>query len=845
MLKTAISFAVLPALLASTSAFAQQGNAAPQEKYAAAGEGVSDSLDTIVVTAQRRRESAQTVPIAVSAFSGSQLQTLGVTNTLQVTALVPNVVAQNNTGLGSAAGYYIRGIGNTESIPTFDAPVGTYVNDIYVARQSANNLALFDVERVEVLRGPQGTLFGRNTTGGAIHVIMKEPTDELTGYAEVAYGSYDKKMVRGSINIPLSQTFQAKVSAFWMDDDGYVKNTTTGDRLNDEDGWGVNAMLKGQLGDGITLTGSYTHIWSGAENYQNFECDPRNPTNCSGRFATTGYSRQEGTSRFDGLNISGRKARYGLGNDTATDIASLKLDVDLADKHKLNLISGYVRTSSQFSTDVFDGRASGTQVTGLPNTGSPSFQNPFPTVAGRERGSNTILTDSFAEQFSQEVKLVGEIGDNLINYVAGFFYFREDVRTDLADIVFNNLNADRVIRNSTDAKAAYAQLDFNASSQLTLTAGIRYTDETKRLALQDNRLTCAPAVCLATANLFAANGVAIPTKLNAKLWTPRFALNFKPSDDILLFASATRGFKSGGWNGRGTSNASFLPFGPEKVWSYEAGMKSEFFDRRLRFNVTYFHLDATDLQTQNAAISPTGALTFTTRNFANFKNDGLEVEMAVVPTRGLSLFAIGGYQDARYSLPKNAPASDIYGFSSVAALIDICRAAIAAGRLPTIVTPSPNGAACGNGIVNVNGELATPVRAPKWTLSLGSSYEMDLGGESGMTLVPAFNVSWRSDQQVGTNNVTVYLGQMTGVGTNGTTYTTPANPYGGQYVSGSLSPSVWLVNASLTLFGRDRNWSVAATCNNCFDQARITSSIANTQYLNLPRQWQLWFKKSF
>ncbi|MCU0892155.1 MAG: Plug domain-containing protein, partial [Sandarakinorhabdus sp.] len=133
------------------------------------------AIEDIIVTAQRRRERAQDVPIAITAFSAEALQARGVVNALDLTQFVPNLVGLNNTGLGTANAYYLRGLGNTESIATFDPPVGTYVDDIYISRQNANNFNLFDVERVEVLRGPQGTLFGRNTTGGAISVVMREP----------------------------------------------------------------------------------------------------------------------------------------------------------------------------------------------------------------------------------------------------------------------------------------------------------------------------------------------------------------------------------------------------------------------------------------------------------------------------------------------------------------------------------------------------------------------------------------------------------------------------------------------------------------------------------------------
>src|SRR5207237_8907765 len=137
---------------------------------------------------------------------------------LQIANFVPNMVAQNNTGIGSANAYFLRGLGSTETIATFDPPVGTYVDDIYLSRQNANNLSLFDVERVEVLRGPQGTLFGRNTTGGAINIIMRQPADEFKGYVEVGYGRYHKIVERASFDVPLAPTFSVKISGYFQDD---------------------------------------------------------------------------------------------------------------------------------------------------------------------------------------------------------------------------------------------------------------------------------------------------------------------------------------------------------------------------------------------------------------------------------------------------------------------------------------------------------------------------------------------------------------------------------------------------------------------------------------------------
>ena len=180
--------------------------------------------DEIIVTAQRREEILQEVPLAVTAFTTSQLEALQVKQALDMGKLVPNLIAHNNTGLGTANAYSLRGLNNTESIATFDPPVGSYVDDIYVARQNANNFTLFDVDRLEVLRGPQGTLLGRNTTGGAARGSLSKPAEEFGGYLEAGFGSYDRYLVRGSVDLPVTDNFLTKLSAYWIDDDGYVDN---------------------------------------------------------------------------------------------------------------------------------------------------------------------------------------------------------------------------------------------------------------------------------------------------------------------------------------------------------------------------------------------------------------------------------------------------------------------------------------------------------------------------------------------------------------------------------------------------------------------------------------------
>ena len=785
----------------------------------------------IFITAQRRRQRAQDVPIAISAFSATELQSQGVSNTLELGRFVPNLVAMNNTGIGSANAYYLRGLGSTETIATFDPPVGTYVDDIYLSRQNANNLSLFDVERVEVMRGPQGTLFGRNTTGGAINVIMREPGDELGGFAEVGYGRFNRLIGRTSVDLPVAEGFSLKLSGYFQNDRGYVRNVTTGERLNDDDGWGARIGVRGRLSDAVRWVASFMHIVSEGENILNFECNPANPSDCDGRFVTTGLSERGGPpSPYAPLVIRGRKANYGLGQEAVSDIVTSNLEIEVANRTTLSFITGYVSLEQQFALDFFDGR------------GSPSITVPFPLVRGFPRGGFTILNDGQHQQFTQEIKVNGVLGDNLIDYVAGVYYIDEDNRTDFADIftLFSPtvpggiplLLADRTLTNSMVAYAGYAQADVHVTDEITLTAGIRYTDETKRVVFRDNRPSCndgtLEATCIDNRNMIALSGVPIPTRQTARLWTPRFAANFRPNDDLLLFASATRGFKSGGWNARGTAGSQLLPFDPETVWSYEAGVKSDWLDRRLRANVTVFYLDVNALQTISGLVNPaTGAITFLTRNFANYRNMGVEAEFRAIPVRGLSVYANIGYQDDKYILPGNQPAFDIFGIQSIPAQQAACLAALAAGRIPG----GPNTAACAAGIVTANGTISTPVRTPRWSLAMGASYDMPLGG-SGWRLVPSVNASYRSHQEVATSNFTIFTGAITG--TNGTF---PANPFGGEIITGSRTPAHWIFNASLALNAPEDRLRFSIECTNCFNETYFQSALANYSYINPPMTW--------
>jgi iron complex outermembrane recepter protein len=838
-----LSSSIVFAVLLPGAAFAQSAPAA-----------ASGKLEDVVVTAQRRSESVQDVPIAVSAFSPAELERRNISEALDIIQFVPNLMGSNNTGLGSANAYYLRGLGNTESIATFDPPVGTYIDDIYVSRQNGNNFSFFDVERVEVLRGPQGTLFGRNTTGGAVSVYIKKPGDEFAGFGEVGYGRFDRVSARGSVDLPLSEGFRTKISGYFNDDQGYVRNVTTGERLNDLHNYGVRAAIQARATDKIVWDASIMYTKDESSNLLNFDCNPANRADCDGRFVTTGLRRNfaNGATQYVGttgapIGVTGRKANLPMGND----VSSVMLISNVAFENEnstLNIITGYLDLKQQFNLDFFDGRG-GPSINfvagsnGLPIasalTATGTNVNPYPAVRGFRTGGFAITNDGKHSQFTQEFKLSGKAFDGFIDYVTGLYYIKENNTTDFADIFtlgtvptgFPLLLADRTVKNSTKAWAGYAQIDVNVTEQVKLTAGVRYTDEKKTAGISDNRALCAvtpvPATCMTNANVTAAG---VPLQQSSKLWTPRVAINFKPTDDILLFASATRGFKSGGWNARSTAPSLFLPFGRETVWSYEAGAKTEWLDNRLRLNVTGFWQDTKDYQIPSAFLNPaTGALVFITRNFADFRNKGVEVEFQAVPVEGLTVFAALGLQDPAF---RNVEAATLNQQTR-------CRAALAGQPDPVIpgITLNTGTAVaraqslCGVGVVNIEGNLAKPVRSPKMTLSGGMNYEFAFDGAG--KIIPAVSASYIGKQEVGTSGLSIYSD-------NGV-----FNAYGGDFITGSRSKAVIRVNASVAYETEDALWRATAECDNCFGETQNQSTLSNYSYINGPSTWMVKLRRKF
>ncbi len=627
----------------------------------------SSGLEEIIVTSERREASIQDVPIAVSAFNEVLLDRFQIDETIELVNVVPNLFGGNNTGLGTANMYYLRAQGNDESIATFDPPVGTYVDDVYITRQNANNFAFFDVERIEVLRGPQGTLFGRNTTGGAINVILKKPAEELGGYFEAGIGRWDGLLLRGSIDIPVTSTFLTKFSAFGIQDDGWLDNTRDGQTYNDRQNRGLRGAFRWMITDTFTWDLSVDYLDSDEANVYG-EVITEDNRESSSLLPTTGIPAGVGT----------QKAGYGNKVEQTSVVSNMGWSMFGGDT---NLIIGYRDLEQKFLLN-------------FPGNGSDDF----------------FWIDNIGthEMTTAELKWNANILNDRVNLVTGIFVLDEDNRTDFADYVFGFLRlADRVLENTTQSWAVYAQGDISIGERGTLTVGARFTDEEKEIALSDN----TGADVLTTANLIAAG---VPIKQTESNVTPRIAYRHEFNDDLSAYVSATNGFKSGGWNARGTSPGAFLPFGPEEIWSYEVGLRADWADGRVRTNVTLFYSDLEDLQTTSA--TPDGQ--FLTTNAGGIENPGLELEMTALPSDNWELFFGLGLQDAEYvDLPAGCEVPNF----SFAAYDEDCNA-------------------------------ATPKRAPETTATLASTWTFPVG-TTGLNVQPTVALRYIGSNVVGTRNL--------------------------------------------------------------------------------------------
>lgn len=543
-----------------------------------------DALDDIVVTAQKREEREQSIPISIAVLGAAEVERRAITNVGDLAGTVPNIQVAPFGVSPTTLRFYIRGLGPSDSQVTQDPPVGIYINGVYIARPVALSLDIPNIERIEVLRGPQGTLYGRNTTGGAINVITRRP-DDVLGFSQLlSYGNYDAIRSQTTLNLPVSDNFFVGAAFSLSRRDGWLENTGVGPDFSFLNSKAGRIDARWLPVDGVTVDYSYDHART------RYTGDYFHLTVPAGPDALVpGLPAQ--TRRLKQASLL---EPYRPGSDKAFG-HTLTIAVETP-VGELKSITAYRRTRANAYND-FSG-------------------NPFATI---------FLNRSLSvrqRQFSQELQLVGATESNSVSYVTGVYYFRERAHEVATDQFFTfPLPRDITARNRS--AAAYGQLTLRPGGDApwSLTAGLRYTRDRRS---GDNTI------------------LPVATRTDHKL-TASLTADYRFGENAMIYAKVVQGYKAGGFNMR---QAAFdQSFAPEKLISYEAGLKSEWFGRRMRFNLAGFYMDYDDIQLDIVVPDqPDPTLTRTT-NAGKARIMGLEVDVQLLVADGLRLSAGYGLTD--------------------------------------------------------------------------------------------------------------------------------------------------------------------------------------------------------
>ncbi|MQP75730.1 TonB-dependent receptor [Stenotrophomonas sp. MYb238] len=604
-----LSMAVGCALLAP-AAFVQA-----QEQPQPAGQPQATQLDEVTVTARRRTESIQDVPVAVSAFGEEQIRDLQASTVEGLQGAVPNMNIAQGRGSANSVNVFIRGIGQPDALQTFDPGVGMYVDDVYYSRINGALFSLFDIQQLEVLRGPQGTLYGKNSTGGAIKLTTKNPFDNEGGAVEVTAGDYGRLEGRFYVSGKLSDTVAASIAGAKITNDGYVKDADTGRRYNDDDTEALRFKLALNPTDNFRATLSVDTTKQDAALTMGRPMAALRQTSLAPagvivlQPGQTGEWNRRARTSFDD----------GQGQSLKHSGASLAMDWDINGQWTLKSITSYRKLKTESYIDI--------------------------DASQYELGDVLVALDQ--DQTSQEFQLHYDNGSNL-HATFGAYYMKENVpsyQEAYADDLFSFLGAKvpflRTIDDdlTTTSNAAFAHLNWEFVPSWTVAAGVRWTKDKKDYDRSTSTFWGAPFSALNETVAFAANA-------SWTAVTPSVSLQKAFGDNLMGYVSANRGFKSGGFNGRANTvyDTQHAKFDPEYVWTYELGLKGSSADHRFRGSAAAFYSNYSDFQ---ARVSQDVG-TFPVLNAAKLNIKGIELEGSALLGEATTLSAQVGWMDARY-----------------------------------------------------------------------------------------------------------------------------------------------------------------------------------------------------
>lgn len=575
---------------ASVMAIASLAFAAQAQAQEAESEG---GLEEIVVTAQKRTQNVQDVPVAVSVTSAADIERLQVTNIESLQYSTPSLVVAG--GDPSRKRFGIRGISDQSRNPGVDNRIGVYVDGVWVGRSAASNQAVLDLSSIEVLRGPQGTLFGKNTVAGAISITTVRPQEGFEGYVEGELGNYDQRQVRGTVNLGFSEIAAARVSGSYTKRDGFTQNITNGLDYDNRDDYTLRGQFQIKAGD------------------------------------TTLYLAAD-TAKF--------KSRATAGGERLPDPLA-PLPRVIAHNELQNYTIKYGGLSGQVD-HVFGNGGTLTSITAFRTSdilGSVDEDFTPANVAG----TNIAAEDT--SHFSQELRYASNT-DGAFDYLIGLYYLDQQVKgtgaafafaralNPLAPPVFVNVRQDSDVDSST--LAAFLHANYRPTDRLELTVGARLTKEKKSINYKISDQS----------GLFT-NGTLVDDRSSTD-FSPTVSLNYKFTDDVMGYARYARGFKSGGWNADFVRSIPDMDFDDESVNAFEAGLKTTMFDRRLRVNIAAYLSKHKDYQVFSFVQLSNGGTALNVSNAGKLTSKGFEVETEAAPTDWLTLFANYGYNKSTF-----------------------------------------------------------------------------------------------------------------------------------------------------------------------------------------------------
>jgi len=532
-------------------------------------------LQEVTVTAQKRTENLQDTPISLMAFSSAELQQRGIANVADLANYVPDLHIMPFGSSSTTLEVFIRGVGQVDSQVTEDPPVAVYLNGVYVARPVGLGTDLADIERIEVLRGPQGTLYGRNTTGGAINIITASPQDKLGGSELLTFGNFGAVRSQSMFNAPVTDELSVRASLDWNRRDGWVTNTGVGADWSSYDQLTGRFDMRWKPRDGVTVDYSYDR------------------------------SKNVYTNSLYQLTIPSPAFSYLPAQPTRLGSTTLAAPYQPSN----DLISGHTLTVA-----VETGIGEFKSISAYRDTYSYEYQDFSANTSVTIYRNDPIVVDQ--HQISQEFQLVGTTPAKTLDYIAGLYYFTEKAGSDDTDKV--DLYDVETVNNVTATNttyAAYGQLTWHpsASSRWAFTLGGRYTKDERK----------------------AENFTTAPGSTSYNNFSPSGIVTYRLTEDANLYGKITQGYKAGGFNWR---EGDFEhPFGPEKITTYELGWKTEWLQHRLRWNNALFYSNYKDIQLDILVPDQPDPTLTETKNAGKAKVAGVESELGFAVTEALRL----------------------------------------------------------------------------------------------------------------------------------------------------------------------------------------------------------------